>query len=228
MKDSYLANGVTVAQVVALFDVARRLWAAAPWNVILSDDSLVRVSCDSLSLKDGVISVVGQRREMFGFLLFPGGLDAHVQFEKAARAGFVPTQSQTSLTYVSPSDLSVHLRREVQKFPWAKPVDGLYPLVTTVAQRGPRPPTSAELETIEAVASGLVELVRIEPHLRDATFGIGSFDHTLRVNTRSGPRELQLRAPCVPPPDDEEDEELVFVRPRTSESSRTARGARRS
>ena len=209
MKDSYLANGVKIAQVAALFDVARALWTAAPWNVILTDDSLVRVSCASLDLKDAVISVIGQHREMFGFLLFPEGLDAHTQFEKVARRGMVPTQTHLSLTYVNGRDLCVHLRREVQRFRWPLPADGLYPLVTAVDRRGPRPASSAQVEKIEAIASALFELVRVEPRLQDVTFGIGSFEHTLDVSTFSGRRAVQVSAPCIPPPDDEDDLALV-------------------
>jgi hypothetical protein len=221
MKDSYLANGVRVAQVAALFDVACDLWAAAPWNLILTDDSLVRVSCASLDLKDAVISVIGQHRQMFGFVLFPGGLDAYAQFEKVARQGTVSTQTQVSLTYVPGRDLSVHLRREVQRFGWPLPAEGLHPLVTTVDRRGPRPASSAEIDKIEAIASGLVELVRIEPRLQDVTFGIGSFEHTLDVSTFSGRHELQVSAPCIPTVDD--DDGLVFVRPASSGGSRSAR-----
>jgi hypothetical protein len=61
-----------------------------------------------------VVSVIGQRREMFGFLMFPEGLDAHRQFEQAALRGTVPTQTHVSLAYVRRHELSVHLRREVQ------------------------------------------------------------------------------------------------------------------
>ena len=225
MKDSYLANGVTVAQVAALFDVARELWAAAPWNVILTDDALIRVSCASLDLEDAVISVIGQHREMFGFVLFPEGLDAYTQFEKAARQGMVPMQTQVSLTYVNLRDLSVHLRREVQKFRWP-PVEGLYALVTTVDRNGPRPASSAEVVRVEAIASALSELVRIEPCLQDVTFGIGSFEHTLEVSTFSGRRELRVSAPCIPLSDG--DDELVFVRSARTKSSRDGNRSQRS
>jgi hypothetical protein len=218
MKDSYLANGVKVAQVAALFDVARGLWEAAPWDVILTDDSLLRLSSASLGLKDAVVSVIGQHREMFGFLMFPEGLDAHSQFETAARRGTVPTQTHVSLAYVGRHDLSVHLRREVQKFRWPLPAEGVYPLVTRADRRGPRPATAADMDKIEAIASALCELIRIEPHLRDATFGIGSFEHELDVSTFSGRHVLRISAPCVPLPDD--DDALVFVRPSRSSSSR--------
>jgi hypothetical protein len=219
MKDSYLANGVGVARVSALFDVARELWAAAPWNVILTGDSLVRVSCASLGLEDGVVSVVGQHREMFGFILFPEGLDAYARFETDARQGRVSSQTQVSLAYVSRRDLSVHLRREVQKFRWPLPAEGLYPLVTTVDGRGPRPATSAEVDRIEAVARALSELVRIEPRLRDVTFGIGSCEHTLDVSTSSGRREVRVSAPCIAPAVDE----AVFVVSGKVEPSRVGR-----
>jgi hypothetical protein len=225
MKDSYLANGVTVAQVAALFEVARELWAAAPWNVILSDDSLLRVSCASLALEDAVVSVIGQRREMFGFILFPEGLAAYTRFEKAARQGMTPAQAHVSLAFVSRRDLSVRLRREVQKFRWPLPAAGLYPLATTVDLRGPRPSSAAEVERIEAIAAALVELVRVEPNLRDATFGTNSFDRTLEVSALSGRRELRVSAPCIPAPDD--DDVLVFVRPAGTKASREANRSRR-
>lgn len=226
VKDSYLANGVQVAQVAALFEAARELWAAAPWNVILTDDSLLRVSCASLELKDAVISVIGQHREMFGFILFPEGLDAFTQFEKAARQGLAPMQTQVSLAFVARRDLSVHLRREVQKFRWPLPAEGLYPLATTVDRRGPRPASSAEVDRLEAIASMLIELVRIEPRLHDATFGTDSFEHTLDVSTFSGRRELQVSAPCIPPPDD--GDEIVLVRRGSTKSSHDGNRSKRS
>lgn len=223
MKDSYLANGVTIAQVASLFGIARELWTAAPWGVILTDDSLLRVSCASLALEDAVVSVIGQRRQMFGFMLFPDGLDAYARFEKAARQGMTPMQAHTSLAFVSRRELSVHLRREVQKFRWPLPADGLYPLATTVDHRGPRQPSVDEVERIEAVARALVELVRIEPNLRDATFGTSSFDRALEVSVFGGRRDLRVSAPCIPPADD--DDEIVFVRPRTG-GSRPAKRSR--
>lgn len=226
MKDSYLANGVRIGQAAAIFDVARELWAAAPWDVILSEDSLIRISCASLDLEDAVMSVIGQHRQMFGFLLFPGGLDAQIQFEQAARRGRAPTQAHTSLAYVPRRDLSTRLRREVEKFRWPLPAKGLFPLVTSVAGSGPRPPSLTDVQRIEAVAHALVDLVRIEPRLRDATFGIGSFEHTLDVTTHSGPRQLRLSAPCVPPPDD--DDEIVFVEAPRTGASRQASRSRRS
>lgn len=60
----------------------------------------------------------------------------------------------------------------------------------------------ADEEKIEAIASALCELVRIEPRLRDAIFGAGSFERELEVSTFSGPHVLRF-APCVPPPDDD-------------------------
>jgi hypothetical protein len=203
MKDSYLANGVGVARVAAMFGIACELWEAAPWKVILTADALVRVSCADLDLEDAVISVIGQHREMFGFILFPEGLDSYAQFERAAQHGRAPTQNQISLTYVRRRELSTHLRREVQRFRWPLPAEGLVPLVTTVGRRGPGPPTSADFGRIEGVAAALTKLVRIEPRLRDVTFGIGSFEHTLEVTTFSGGRALRVSAPCVPAPDDD-------------------------
>jgi hypothetical protein len=213
MKDSYLANGVKVAQVAALFDIARELWKAAPWNVILTDDSLLRLSSASLDLQDAVVSVIGQHREMFGFLMFPEGLDAHSQFEKAALRGVVPTQTHVSLAYVGRHDLSVHLRREAQKFRWPLPAPGIYPLVTRADRRGPRPATAADVEQIEAIARALCELIRIEPRIQDATFGIGSFEHELDVSTSSGRHVLRISAPCIPPFCDDA---LPFVQPSRS------------
>jgi hypothetical protein len=226
VKDSYLANGVQVAQAAALFRAARELWAAAPWNVILTGDSLVRVSCASLGLKDAVISVIGQHREMFGFVLFPEGLEAYTQFEKAARQGLAPMQTQVSLAFVASRDLSVHLRREVQKFRWPLPAEGIYPLATTVDRRAPRAASSGEVDRLEAIAGALVELVRIEPRLGDATFGTDSFERALDVSTFSGRRELQISAPCIPPPDD--DDEVVFVRPGSSKSSQAGNRSKRA
>jgi hypothetical protein len=136
----------------------------------------------------------------------------------------VPSQNHVSLAYVSRSDLSVHLRREVQKFRWPLPAEGLYPLVTTVDGRGPRPASSVEVDTIEAIARSLSELVRIEPRLQDVTFGIGSFEHTLDVSTFSGRRELRVSAPCIAPPEDE----AVLVRSRRVASSRDGNRSQRS
>jgi len=222
VKDSYLAQGVTAAQAGSLFNTARELWAAAPWNIILSADSLIRVSCVSLALDNAVISVVGQHREMFGFLLFPAGLDAYAEFEKTSGRGIPPKQPFVSFAFVSRHDLSVHLRREVEKFGWPLVTESLYPLVTTVDARGPRQASSSEVDRVEAVASALCELVRTEPNLEGVTFGIGSFEHTLEVTTATGRHELRLSAPCIPPADDDGDG-LVFVRPATTASKRRRR-----
>jgi hypothetical protein len=106
----------------------------------------------------------------------------------------------------------------VQKFRWPLPAEGLYPLATTVDHRGPRPASSVEVDRLEAIARALVELVRIERRLQDATFGTSSFERTLEVNAFSGRRELQVSAPCIPPSDG--DDELVFVWAARTKASR--------
>ncbi|MEZ4447429.1 MAG: hypothetical protein R3B72_50600 [Polyangiaceae bacterium] len=153
------------------------------------------------------MSVVGQHRTIFGFLLFPGGLDAFVEFERAARRHSAPKATQLSLCFITRRELSVRLRREAQKFRWPLPTEDRYPVFTTADRRGARPPTADELNKIEAVARALTQLVQIEPNLQNVTFGIGSMRHTLDVSTVAGSHQLHISAPCMPEPEDD----LVFV-----------------
>jgi hypothetical protein len=206
MHDLYLTRGTTPARLASLFRSAERLWRAAPWRIMLADDCLISVHSDALELNDAVISVVGQHRSIFGFMVFPGGVRDFSEFERRAATGrmaVLGSPPNISLTFVERSEMSPRARREVELHRWALPASSIYPVFTACNRFDVRGAPPHELSILEAVALGLAELVDVEPQLSDATFGLSSFDRTIGVATHDGERSIRFRAPCVPPPLDD-------------------------
>ena len=216
MNDLYLVRGVTPEPMAAAFLAAGALWRAAPWRIVMTDDSLISVTSPELGLRDAVVSIVGQHRSIFGFMLFPGGVGDFGEFERRAAThgiGALGSPPLLSLTFVHRDEISSRARRETERHGWPLPDPSKYPLFGSLDGFTNRGASPTELATLEAVALGLVKLVADEPNLEGATFGTSSFDRTFAVTTHGGGRSLQFRAPCVPPPmfddDDEAREDLV-------------------
>lgn len=212
---SYLGAGIDRERIKALFHAAAVLWHAAPWDVILSDECLIRISSDSLGLRDAVVSVVGQHRTMFGFILFPGGVDDFATFVRNAgsvQRGMRPrAPSHLSLNYLEGRELPASSRREIAARHWEIAAPGAYPMPAAVdGDPLGRMATPDELVTIECVALALADLVAKEPQLSDATFGVGSFERAIVVDAHGGSVTLSASAPCVPPPDPDEDD-LMWI-----------------
>jgi hypothetical protein len=212
MGDRYLTPGIEPKDMERAFRAAARLYRAAPWDVILTADSLLSVSSDGLGLRGAAVSIVGQHRTAFGFSLFPGGVDAYSAFERAAanveRGGTPTGPGYVSLLFVAPEDLARPMRNEITQHGWEIAGPSAYPLFQACDGHPlGRWPTRDELERLEAVALALAELVDVEPRLADATFGADSFDRAIEVETFRGSRSVRVVAPNVPPPLDADDEE---------------------
>lgn len=66
-----LEDGVPEPAIVALFDAASEHFHAQPWQVFVRDSDVIGVVIEALGVRDGVISIIGQLGEAFGWVLFP-------------------------------------------------------------------------------------------------------------------------------------------------------------
>ena len=114
--NSHLFTGVDPARVAAFFEATAALYDEQPWNIVPADESLIRVSSESLGLHNAIISVIGQLGENFGVILFSGPDEFEAYLDAGdALAGGVELEFPAcrSLNFESESELSPALRQEI-------------------------------------------------------------------------------------------------------------------
>ena len=198
--NSYLSAGVDPARVAAFFEAAAALYDVQPWNIVPSDESLIRVSIESLGLHNAIISVIGQLGENFGVILFSGldEFEAHLDAGDALAAGFeLEFPASRSLNFESESGLSPALRQEITEHRWTVSGADAFPLLMAIAEEQVlQPLTENEYTTFETLALGLTKLLREEAEsMRFAWDGGDVVSRTYVIPANGGEVEVSFTVP---------------------------------
>jgi hypothetical protein len=183
---SYFDCGVDPSAVASFFRAAARLYEIAPWSVVPSDSDVIEVTIPELGLRDGVLSVMGQMGESFGIILFASIDD----FDRFASSSMEESEKPNlprhmSLCFESRKEMPKEMLREIKKHRWEVAGPHAVPLVMVVDEDlVSRQPTPNELARVEAIALGLVGLLRHGPY--------GDDEHIARVVTSAGEVEVSL------------------------------------
>jgi hypothetical protein len=198
--ESYLGPGIDAATIEQLFAAAARLHQAQPWTKI-PPDACLQVDCPALAIHSGLLVVVGQMGQSFGFAIFPDqeAFDA-LQLLGQTGAGVAPPQIMFS--YDTRDELPRALVDEVRSHRWKLAGPAAYPSAMRLdGKGGARPLTAAETIGLAAVANALATLVTSAPHLHHAWRELPAIPHSEPGVSLIAPAPLpalRAHAPCEP------------------------------
>jgi hypothetical protein len=174
--ESYLAPGIDTATIEKLFAASARLYQAQPWAHI-PGDACIGVDCEALEIKNGLLAVVGQMGQSFGFAIFPDQ-EAFAALQLLGESGRGKAPPQIMFNYDKRDELPRALTDEVRTHRWKLAGPAAYPSVMRLdGKGGARPLTAPELAGISAVASALATLVERTPELHKAWRDMASIGH---------------------------------------------------
>lgn len=194
-EQSYLAGGVEVSAMEALFDATADLYDAAPWQTITSDQHLLSITSEELGLKHAVLSIVGQLGKNRGLVLFGSYADFQRYLsagDALARGELAGMPAHFTLSFERGSELSPTLRKQILSHGWRVAGTDAYPWMLVLDEDlVARLPTTAEVTVAEVIARALPQLLlldRAKPELAAAWSGGKPVSRTLRIATRAGRR----------------------------------------
>ncbi|MEP6866058.1 MAG: hypothetical protein ABJE66_35895 [Deltaproteobacteria bacterium] len=192
--ESYLGPGVDAPTIETLFESAARLYQAQPWAKI-PPDACVQVDCPALQIERGLLVVVGQMGQSFGFAIFPDQ-EAFAALQALGATGVGVAPAQIMFNFDSRDELPRALIDEVRSHRWKLAGPAAYPSVMRLdGQGGARPLTAPELAAVAAVANALATLVSRAPQLHHAWRGLPPITQADAGTTLTAPAPLPtLRA----------------------------------
>jgi hypothetical protein len=197
---THFGPGITPDAMASFFRASARLFRAAPWIVIPDDASVLRVTIDSLGVRDAVLSVIGQLGESLGFLLFASVHDYEEYLDAAECMKPGDESPQLSphyaLNFDRGAELDPALRKEIATHGWEVAAPNAYPWLIAVDEDVVgRPPTAEELTRFEAIAIALAELTETERELDDCWRRDREVVRTISAQTHAGTIDVTLAAP---------------------------------
>ena len=117
---TYLSADATQGSITTLFQVAAKVFRAAPWKK-WDDYPMLQLDVPSLQIKSGAITMMGQGKTSFGFMFFNTGEDAQDFYDFATddepeEEG--PNVPFLVLEFSPAADLDPTLRKEIATHTW--------------------------------------------------------------------------------------------------------------
>ncbi|WP_434040932.1 MULTISPECIES: hypothetical protein [Sorangium] len=200
LTPSFLGGGIEAPAMASFFRAAAALYRAAPWKAVPSDADILALSIPSLGARDLALCVVGQAGQSHGVLLFESAQGFELYLAETAKLPDAPPASLPagffSLSFDRVDDLHPALRAEVAEQRWELAGPDAYPMLAMIDEDliG-RKPTPKELTASEALALGLVELMKRRKEVLSAFRGGAPVDASFVVETQVGPVEVLFGAP---------------------------------
>jgi hypothetical protein len=166
---SYLGNGdIPPKRIAALFTAAQALHAAAPWRHLL-DGQIVRVDIPRYGIRGGALSVIGNRGESFGLLLFDTIDDFFaVQNERPPRSATSDRIVLRSLSLTRREELVPSLLREIEQHGWPVAADDAYPVIFSLdAEHEQMPLTDHDVRIMTACTTAFLAFYALHRDMFD-------------------------------------------------------------
>lgn len=195
-EQTFLGPGIEPDAMAAFFRAAAALYRAKPWKTVPSDESLFSVTIEELGLHEVVMSIIGQRGESLGFILFAGieEFEAYRDSAESRDRGSVPPHF--FLNFERGADLAAGLRKEISAHGWEVADANAFPWLLAVdADLVAKPPSAEEVTIAEALCLALPMVLSEKKALLSAWDRGEPVSRTLSVRTHAGELEVILRAP---------------------------------
>lgn len=199
MDDTYLASGANEAAVADFFEASAELFKLKPWDLVPDDQCVIRITIPVFSVKDAVISVIGQAGESLGFVLF-SSIDDFYGFLDASEAISIGMNDVTlpghlSLNFERGADLSPERRKEVSKHQWPIATAKAYPLPLRIdEEQCPVPLADKDYLLLEVIARALCVVLKENIEDMHAAWNGGLWAREIEVPTTQGPVNLIVGA----------------------------------
>lgn len=178
----------------SFFGAAADLYESAPWTRIPDERCLLYVTVPAFGTQTFVISVIGQRGESFGFIVFDD-LQSYRQYSEMAEAetsGDLPSVPRhAALSFDRGADASRSVRRAIIEHGWRVADENAYPSILQVEpDLTTRPLRDSDIALFEALARALTQALEPAAPWHSAWDGGDTVEMRLSVTTSQGPFEV--------------------------------------
>jgi len=188
-------NSVTLS---SFFSSAAALYKSQPWKKVPYDTCLIGVTVESLGVINGVVSIIGQLNESFGFILFDS-LQDYQQYTLATdaltRGMEFDMPTHRALVFDKAADIPANIRKDIAKNQWTIAHTSAYPtLFAPTKERVMRPLTEDDIELVDVIAQGL-RLALSQQAFVPALLGEEAYTADYEILTNNRPANIILQAP---------------------------------
>jgi hypothetical protein len=228
VEESYLSSTIGPEVVAGLFGAAARLYVAAPWRQLPSDQAVASVSIRALGVRKAALVVPGKDGSVPGVLLFSNGASVSdyrriLLEEPGGEDEAAPIPPHVGLEFARGADIDPGRRKEIAKHGWKVAGPVAYPEINAIDEDGMmRPATSRELAVLESIASALVRIVEEQPALLPRLANGEPFQHSVDVETHAA-----RSASSCPPPSPKRTPSTTRTRTRRGRPTRSSWSASR-
>jgi hypothetical protein len=156
---AYLEQGLSEQVVKEFYRGTKELYGAAPWRK-LPPDLPIEIDIPSMGIDSGVVTVIGQSRESFGYIHFQCLADFQGYVRMATKLGRgeepVSTPAHVALNFDPTSEVAPALRREQLDHGWEVPKKNVFPQLYLVDEDFvSAPPDNQDLERATVISKAL-------------------------------------------------------------------------
>lgn len=196
---TYLSLGLPPETIASFFTAAEKLYRAKPWQYVPNDMCIIGVTIKSLGIHDAVVTIIGQQKESYGFILFDSisDYDTYIVGADCISMG-LPAEipAHIALNFVPGAELGQSQRKEIASNGWKVANAQAYPdLFTANNDRTLRLATVEDLDVTEALSCAMAEFFKKPTRLKDAWTKTQNLSETLSVVTYRGPLDVTLTVP---------------------------------
>ncbi len=171
----YLREDVGPEAMAGCFAAAAELYRRQPWDLFPAENALFEFSAPALGIRRWVGCVIGQSRRNFGVILFDS-IDDYVRFSELADEDSSPPAgagrrnrtipSHRVISFEPKAAIPASLLAEIKRHRWPVARGDAYPLLLQVGEDQELGPLRRiDVQRLEAVARGLVQLIEATPDL---------------------------------------------------------------
>ncbi|HTR54905.1 MAG TPA: hypothetical protein VMJ10_29665 [Kofleriaceae bacterium] len=194
--DTYFDPGITAELLSAFFAASARLYRARPWDAVPPDVAM-SLDCDALGITNGMVCVVGQMGQSYGFAVYPDEAAWEATLDLADDGMPKRIPPQIMFNWDTRGDIGAARAKEVKKHRWELAGPRAYPSALRLeGGRGARPLTAVELAALTAIATALAELVERTPDLAEVWHRAAPIEHRTAVAIRGATIAVTLVAPA--------------------------------
>ena len=184
--------------VESFFKSTAALYKLQPWNIVPHDQCLIGVTIDTLNINDGVISVIGQKNESFGVILFDTLIE-HEQYTIVADAIELDQPPNIpphrSLSFDNANDIHTDVRKDIARHKWVVASADAYPtLMFPTPDQLLKPLNEGDIELFDVIAQALCSALS-QTEFVQALLGGDEQTAQFEILTKNSPTLITLQAP---------------------------------
>ncbi len=197
--DTYLSTGLSAERISDFFDAAALLYHSAPWEQVPHDACLLSVTIESLGIHDAVLSVIGQKGESFGIIVYASMQQYchyHIASDRMRRGLECDIPPHSALSFDEGADVSASIRKEIAEHGWQVPNTSSYPILFTPDRDNfLRPLAATDVALFEALSRALPVVLKDRRTLINCWNGEDDYRKRITVDSVGERVAVEIAAP---------------------------------